>query len=261
MCDLLLNHGLMDIAEGLVSDHSMLVTMVNCSDIELDMPCVNADIGATSYRTAREVNGHPVNQETLLVFIDFMKAFDCIEHDFLMHKLINLGITGDIYSAIRSFYHSLMSCVRVGGHYTDWFPITSGIRHGDSLSPVLFSIFIDDLAEKVRELNSGVLLGGLQIRVLSYADDVVLMAPCKEDCQNQLWALHEWCTQLWMSINPSKSKALHIHNHQRPRCQDSLKCGNDSIVIGESYKYLGIFFHEYLSFDTNVEALTSFISK
>ncbi len=64
-----------------------------------------------------------------------------------------------------------------------------------------------------------------------------------------------------MSINPTKSQALHIRNHQRPRCPNPLKCGEDDILFVESYKYLGVFFQEHLSFKTTVEALTSSASR
>ena len=144
---------------------------------------------------------------------------------------------------------------------SEWFPVTAGVRPGDSLSPVLFSIFIDDLADKIKELNSGIMVGGLQIPLLMYADDVVLMAPTKADAQKQLNALDEWCKTWWMAINPAKSQAIHIRNPQRPRCEGKLRCGDDEIEFVDRYKYLGIYIHEHLSFKPTVEALTSSASR
>ena len=64
-----------------------------------------------------------------------------------------------------------------------------------------------------------------------------------------------------MCINPSKSQAIHVRNHQKRCCQDNLRCGDDEIEFVEKYKYLGVFFHEHLSFKPTVEALTSSASR
>ena len=179
--------------------------------------------------------------ETFLTFIDFRKAFDCVHHDFMWHKLIEKGITGNIYHAIKGLYANPMSCVRIGGHLTEWFPITAGVTQGDSLSPVLFSLFIDDLAYEISKLDCSVMIGGLQVPLLMYADDMVLMAPTREKAQKQLDALHQWCSKWWMNINPEKSQSIHIRNPQRPRCPENLKCGDKVIEFVSKYKYLGVF--------------------
>ena len=72
-----------------------------------------------------------MNQETFLIFVDFKKAFDCVEHAFLLHELRNKGITGDIYFAFKSLCANPQSCVHVGGHLTEWFNVTNGVRQGD----------------------------------------------------------------------------------------------------------------------------------
>ena len=202
-----------------------------------------------------------LKSETFLTFIDFRKAFDCVHHDFLWHKLINKNINGNMYHAIKCLYENPVSCVKVGSHLTDWFPITAGVRQGDSLSPVLFSIFVDDLAEELRNLNCGIMVGGLQIPALLYADDVVMLAPSFENAQKQLDALHSWCYKWRMTINPAKSQALHVRNPQRPRCDRQLKCGEEDIIFVENYKYLGVFINEFLSPKPTVEALTSSASR
>ncbi len=199
--------------------------------------------------------------ETFLVFIDFRKAFDCVEHTFLLHKLRQKGIDGNVYHAVKCLYSDPISCVRVGRNLTDWFPVSTGVRQGDSLSPVLFSIFIDDLAQEIKELNCGVQVGGLEIPLLLYADDVVLLSSSRSDTQKQLDALNKWCRKWWLSINTDKSKVMHVRNHQRPRCNEPLYCGEEELAYVETYKYLGIFFHECLSPKQTVEALTASASR
>ena len=73
--------------------------------------------------------------ETFCAFVDFQKAFDYVDHDFLLYKLYNKGIDGRIYNAIKAIYSSPSSCVLVNDRLTDWFEVNSGVGQGDSLSP------------------------------------------------------------------------------------------------------------------------------
>ena len=74
--------------------------------------------------------------DTFVTFIDYQKAFDFVNHSFLYHKLNNIGITGQIYFAIKSIYANPKSCVQLNGTLSEWFHVSSGVRQGDSLSPV-----------------------------------------------------------------------------------------------------------------------------
>ena len=69
-----------------------------------------------------------LRQQTFVTFIDFQKAFDYVNHNLLYHKLLNMGILGDLYHSIKQVYNNPVSCVQLNGHLTDWFPITSGVR-------------------------------------------------------------------------------------------------------------------------------------
>ena len=101
-----------------------------------------------------------LRQETFLTFIDFQKAFDFVFHPFLYHKLINMGVTGNIYHSIKSLYKSPKSCVILNNELSDWFLVSSGVHQGDSLSPVLFASFINDLALDIKDAGAGVYMGG-----------------------------------------------------------------------------------------------------
>ncbi len=72
--------------------------------------------------------------ETFCAFADFQKAFDYVNHDFLLHKLLDIGIDGKTYKVLKSIYAVSTSCVIVGDRMMDWFSVTSGVRQGDSLS-------------------------------------------------------------------------------------------------------------------------------
>ena len=197
-----------------------------------------------------------LRQDTFLTFIDFKKAFDYVNHDMLMYKLHHLGITGDLHKSIKNIYINPVSCVQLNGHLTDWFPIHSGVRQGDSLSPTLFAAFINDLSQEMIELNVGVKVGGECLNMLLYADDIVLISPSHEKAQQQLSLLANWCKNWNMYINSKKSQIMHIRNYQKPCCQKDLYCGDEKLQYTSTYKYLGFILHEHLQDKPTVDALT-----
>ena len=68
------------------------------------------------------------------------------------------------------------SCLKLNNIFTDWFDVTSGVRQGDNLSPTLFGLFINDLANYIKQLNKGINVWGENISILLFADDMVLIA-------------------------------------------------------------------------------------
>ncbi len=199
--------------------------------------------------------------QTFLTFIDFSKAFDYVTHELLFHKLLNLNINGPIYNAIKQIYSNPTSCVQFDGQLTGWFPITSGVRQGDSLSPTLFAIYINDLVEEMKSKDTGILVGGLRIPLLLYADDIVIMSENEVKAQEQLDIMTTWCKKWKMSINAKKSQIVHVRNPQRQRSTTELSCCNQVLKYVPTYKYLGFLMHEHTNPKTAIETLTSAASR
>ena len=110
---------------------------------------------------------------TFTAFIDLQKAFDCVNRDFLMNKILDYGVDGKVFSAIKSLYINTEACVKLpGGLFTNWFPTSFGVKQGDNLSPTLFSVFLNDLATEIKKLNAGVDTSDGTVSILLYADDV-----------------------------------------------------------------------------------------
>ena len=195
--------------------------------------------------------------DTFVTFIDYSKAFDYVNHQFLYHKMLNLNINSDIYNCIKTLYENPRSCVHLNGQLSDWFHVNSGVRQGDSLSPCLFSIFINDLAEKINQAGAGVYMGGDQIALLMYADDIALISSSVEGAQKQLDVMASWCAAWDMKINAKKSEILHIRNPQKQRCSTPVTCGSEVLNYTSTYKYLGYYLNEHLSHETTVETLTT----
>ncbi len=85
-----------------------------------------------------------VGQCTLIfaAFIDIQNAFDWVDRDLLVYKLLCNNISGKIYQAINSLHAKTTSFVKLNGMCTDWFSTNTSIRQGDVISPTFFSILL-----------------------------------------------------------------------------------------------------------------------
>ena len=118
---------------------------------------------------------------TYCCFIDLKKAFDRVWRNGLWKALWDEGIRGKMWRVLRSLYEKTRSCIKLNGKMTNTFNIEVGVRQGCVLSPLLFSIFINNLAKKLKQSNIGIKIGNVKIASLFYADDIVLIAENEED--------------------------------------------------------------------------------
>ena len=103
---------------------------------------------------------------TFAAFIDLKKAYDLVDRNILWNRLLETGIKGKLFSAIRSLYNSVISCVRINGLKTGWFDVNIGLRQGCNLSPILFNLFINDFAVSVKALGKGIDVGNEKVCIL-----------------------------------------------------------------------------------------------
>lgn len=84
------------------------------------------------------------------LFIDFTKAFDRVDHNVLMDCLRRKGVRGKFYNLLKSMYSNLCSFVKLRNeHCTEYFPCNIGTRQGCTLSPILFSLIINEVFEGI----------------------------------------------------------------------------------------------------------------
>ena len=175
---------------------------------------------------------------------------------FLFYKVLETGIDGKMYWAIKSLYLNNKVCVKINNNnFTEWFDSSNGVRQGDSISPTLFSVFINDLVGNIKSLNRGIKLDDLDISILLYADDVVLISEREEDLQIMLDTLCTWCDKWKVSVNQSKSKIIHFRNVNNARSTYKFRVGDVHLNFSNIYKYLGTYFHEHLSYEDNAHIL------
>ena len=195
-------------------------------------------------------NRKSLGKSTFVSFIDFKKAFDSVNRTLLLFKLSKVGVVGNIYHAISALYKDPKSRVILNDISTDWFSCPIGVKQGDTLSPTLFAIYINDLAEEIKESGIGIDVDeGLVVSVLLYADDIVLLADSEDDLQSLLNIVHSWCTRWRLEVNLLKTNIMHARKKQTPRALFEFKLGDGRVDYCATYKYLGVTVNEHLNFE------------
>ena len=184
-------------------------------------------------------------------FIDFKKAFDLVDRCCLWAILKKNGIEGRMYKAIQSMYGVVKARVRVGGDLTNYFMCPKGLRQGDVCSPVLFSLFINELAQEiVLRGKHGISLTPeqIQIMILLFADDVLLLSHTIIGLQQQLNILHDTANRLGLVVNMDKSKIIVFRKGGYLSARERWVYNGQILEIVNQYKYLGVYFSTGLSF-------------
>ena len=190
-------------------------------------------------------------------FIDYKKAFDSIWRQALWYKLMNYGISGKILQVVINMYNQIKSCVFLDGQKSDFFGSFKGVRQGENLSPLLFSLFLNDLEDffvdnGCSNLNCDLNIPGMDLEkfirllVLLYADDTILLASSRFALQKELDVLNLYCQKWQLEVNPTKSKVVIFHGRNCTR--EKIFFGDERIEILSSLKYLGIEFAKSGSF-------------
>ena len=115
-------------------------------------------------------------------FIDYAKAFDCVDHNKLGKILKEMGIPDHLTYLLRNLYAGQEATVRIGHGTTDWFQIGKGACQGCILSPCLFNLYAEYIMRNtgLEEAQAGIKIAGRNISKLRYADNTTLMAESEE---------------------------------------------------------------------------------
>ena len=183
---------------------------------------------------------------TYACFVDAKKAFDTVSRDCLWFKLTSLGLSGKILQGIHSLYSDVKCAVKVNTYMTSFLDVNLGVKQGCKLSPTLFALYINDLAQDIKNLGCGIDLEIGQLSLLLYADDVVLIAPSEASLQRMLDVLNDWCRKWRLVINRDKTKVMHFRPNSMEKCRANFTCGDLHLDLTDHYKYLGLWFHENL---------------
>ena len=115
-------------------------------------------------------------------FIDYPKAFDCVDHNKLWKILQVMGIPDHLTCLLRNLYAGQEATVRTRHGITDWLQIGKGVRQGCILSPCFFNLYAEYIMQNARlgEPQVEIKIARRNIDSLRYADNTSLMAESKE---------------------------------------------------------------------------------
>ena len=143
-------------------------------------------------------------------FIDYAKAFDCVDHSKLCKILQEIGILDHFICLLRNLYAGQEATVRTGHVTIDWFQIEKGVCQGCVLSLCLFNLYAEYIMRNpgLDEAQAGIKIAGRNINHLRYIDDTTLVAESKEELKNFLMKVKEESEKAGYKLNIQKTKIL-----------------------------------------------------
>lgn len=190
------------------------------------------------------------NSQVDVVYTDFSRAFDKINHDLLIKKLTRAGVHGNLLRWIKSYITNRSQAVCVKGYCSRFLPVPSGVPQGSHIAPLLFTLYVNDIGYCLKHCNH-----------LLYADDSKLFKVIKSsnDCiqlQEDLESLHKYCesNQLFLNIN----KCNIITYTRKTRIIDyEYKLKDKSVKRVKNIRDLGIIMDSKLSFNFHIDHILS----
>ena len=168
---------------------------------------------ATSTGSSKKIE---FQENIYFCFIDYDKAFVCVDHNKLWKILKEMEIPNHLACLLRNLYAGQEATVRTGHGTTDWFQIGKGVCQGYILSPCCFNLHAEYIMQNARLDKSqvGIKIAGRNINNLRYADDTTLMAE-SEELKSHLMKVKEESERVGLKLNIQKNTSWHhgIQSH------------------------------------------------
>ena len=146
------------------------------------------------------------------MFLDTSKAFDLVNNEVLFQKLIDRGLPLPVVRFLPSWYCDQLMCVRWGHSLSTSFCVSNGVRQGSVLSPVLFSVYIDNLLDSLEESSVGCYWGHQFAGALCYVNDLVLLAPTASVLWQMLSICDSYTNSHGLVFNANKTQLICFHS-------------------------------------------------
>ena len=174
-------------------------------------------------------------------FLDASKAFDRVNHTLLFEKLCNKNLSPVVTRTLLSWYSQQQVCVRWNASHSEKFPVGNGVRQGGVLSPILFTVYIDDLLYQLEKIGICCYWKQHYIGAACYADDIVLLAPSPSALRHMLKTCSHVAEAHNLVFNAAKTQLIRFSSCSSLSKVESPKfvfCGQ-SLVFSKSVFHLG----------------------
>lgn len=201
-------------------------------------------------------------------FVDFAKAFDCVNHEKLFYALLKQNLHGRIIKVLQDIYANVKAEVKAGDGLSDSFRCKSGVRQGCILSPFLFAMYINELSTMLNDGNDYIYQTGIyisdvfrNITHLLFADDLVLLSDSVAGLQRKFNILSKYCKKWNMKVNLDKTKVVVFKNGGHLSSREKWSYDGNTVSTVNCYKYLGLIFSCRLKWGKACKTLAQQASK
>ena len=192
------------------------------------------------------------------IFIDLRKAFDTVNHKILIEKLKHVGVRGIPNQLINSYLTNRSQYIQLNNTKSDLMPINYGVPQGSVLGPLLFTIYINDLANCCQD-------GKVRI----FADDTAVYFTCMNTEQlltlgkSIMEGLDTWFKANLLTLNTDKSYFCIFRSSKRlvQNMPEEIEFNNKFIKRKSSVKYLGVILDEYLDWNEHISEVCKSLKK
>ncbi|KAL6074366.1 hypothetical protein STEG23_012116 [Scotinomys teguina] len=177
----------------------------------------------------------------MIISLDAEKAFDKIQHPFMMKALERVGIQGTFLNIIKAIYSKPTANIKLNGEKLKAIPLKSGTRQGCPLSPYLFNIVLEVLARAIRQHKEikGIQIGKEEVKISLFADDmIVYLSDPQNSTKELLQLINTFSNVAGYKVNSKKSVAL-LYTKDK-RAEEEIKATSPFTIATNSIKYLGI---------------------
>ena len=197
--------------------------------------------------TPNDVTENDSNADVL--YLDFAKAFDKVDHAILLAKIESIGISGKIHAWLSSFLSNRQQFVVINGNKSRGERVQSGVPQGTVLGPVLFILYINDITDVIK--NSYIKI---------FADDSKLVKAIKSLSDRDLMeidlkAVINWAENNKMELNKLKFQLLQHGRNNELKLPYNID-QTTKIQKSSDVKDLGVTISENISFDTHIMNIT-----
>ena len=194
---------------------------------------------------------------TLVAYIDFRKAFDCVQHPVLLRKLTQVGLGKPVTDWVRSYLCSRQQRVYANDTYSSFQTINQGVPQGSVLGPLFYIVYANDLVKTVKNCE-----------IALYADDTVLYTASKDidrsiaSLQEDINSLTEWCNENGIMANTDKTKVMTFgsQNMLGKVPEFEIVLNDTPLQFVTAYKYLGMTLDSRLTYNLHVNKIIGSVS-
>ena len=187
------------------------------------------------------------------VFCDFSRAFDKVWHRGLVHKMAAYGIKGDLLNWFKSYLDERKQRVVMKCSSSELCSVSAGVPQGSVLGPLLFVIYINDIADNLISLCR------LFADDTSFGYSNVDIMQIKSVIDHDLSKLDTWSKNWLMCFNPSKTELIMFSNVNIPEV--TFQLNGEDIVPTDIHKHLGVTFSSDARWNVHIDNIVSSVSK